>query len=169
MRNLIVVIAALTLIVTACKTSEANYRQAYQKAIEARGEADDIDSTVYGAVRRQSNTMAVALPSGRTMDVRRQLVRVTDGGGGIRENLHRYCVVAGQFKQRFNALSLRNRLVDNGFPGAFVVETAEPYYYILTGSYDNGDDALDALKTLDENTRYKPKSPCPFILEATAR
>ncbi len=32
-----------------CKTNENNYRQAYEKAIEAREAADaDLDSTIYG-------------------------------------------------------------------------------------------------------------------------
>ena len=36
-----------------CKTNENNYRQAYEKAMEAREAADaDLDSTIYGRARR---------------------------------------------------------------------------------------------------------------------
>lgn len=45
-------ILALVFMLAACKTSEANYRAAYEKAVAARDEAND-DEAVYGGVSRQ--------------------------------------------------------------------------------------------------------------------
>lgn len=165
--NIIVIFAALTLVV-GCKTSEANYRAAYEKAVSARDADEAIDSTVYGQVRRQMKTVTMQTTDGRHIEVQSQFVRVTKDGGGIPENLKSFNVVAGQFKQLFNAKSLRERLTDLGYPGAFVVETAEPYYYVVVGSYTNSTQAADAL---DDLRRAKPvpmKAPLPFILYAGA-
>jgi hypothetical protein len=165
LRSILYVTAAFAMMLSGgCKTTEANYRQAYEKAIAAR---DNIDSTIYGQIRRQFNEQAVVTVSGDTVNVRVMHVRVTPDGGGIAENLHRYNVVAGQFKQLFNARSMRNRMADNGFPGAFVVETAEPYYYVVASSHNTAAEASAALKSQADAIRMK--EPCPFILDATTR
>lgn len=152
----------------ACKTTEANYRAAYEKTVAARSENSDIDSTIYGAVRRQSKLSTVQTADG-PVEVTTQPVRVTPDDGGIAQNLHQYNVVVGQFKQLFNARSMRDRIVDAGFPTAFVVETAEPYYYVVLSSHNEIDTAADALKKFAAKPCVTMKEPCPFILDATAR
>ena len=169
MKKILIAIAALALMTTACKTSEANYRAAYEKAVEAREADQSVDSTIYGNIRRQADTSTVEVEPGISTDVRSQLVRITEGGGGIRENLHRYCVIVGQFKQKFNAISLRDRLAEAGHPAAFVVETAEPYYYIVLGSYDDLKQAYDAMQAINAKPPVPMKAPLPFLLRATAR
>ncbi|MDE6276871.1 MAG: SPOR domain-containing protein [Muribaculaceae bacterium] len=163
----LVVLAALS----ACKTSEQNYRAAYEKAIAGRDSSEAIENTIYGRERRQVGFDYIVLPGGSdTVAVKRQLVRIAEGGGGIRENLRRYCVVVGQFKQRFNAMSLRDRLAieDGTMPAAFVVETAEPYYYVIGGSYSSITQAADTLHRFQAERPIPFKAPLPFILEATA-
>ena len=168
-RTLIIsAIGVLLLLPTGCRTTEANYREAYEKTIAARQEQDSIESTIYGRERRRQQTKVISTPSG-DVEVKTQFVKVTEGGGGLRENLHRYNVVAGQFKQLFNAQSLRERLVDAGYPAAFVVETAEPYYYIVVKSCDNVVEAQKTLEELKKNAPVAMKEPLPFILDATAR
>jgi len=169
MKKLIVVLGAAAFLATACRTSEANYRAAYEKTMEARRAEQSVDSTVYGGVRRRANIRSMEVRPGVSTDVRVQHVRVTEGGGGINENLLRYCVVVGQFKQRFNAISLRNRLVDAGYPAAFVVETAEPYYYILIGSYSGLSEAYSAMEKFVSTPAIAMKEPMPFILQASGR
>lgn len=117
-----------------CKTTEANYRAAYEKAIAGRDSLTALENTIYGRHRRNTTTTELIVGND-TVEMLTARVRVTDGGGGIKENLRPYSVVVGQFKQLVNARSLRERLVDAGYPGAFVVETAEPYYYIILSSY----------------------------------
>ena len=170
LRSILYVTAAFAMMLSGgCKTTEANYRQAYEKAIAARDSSDHIDTTIYGQIRRQFNEQAVVTVSGDTVSVRVMHVRVTPDGGGIAENLHRYNVVAGQFKQLFNARSMRNRMADNGFPGAFVVETAEPYYYVVASSHNTAAEASAALKSILQADAIRMKEPCPFILDATTR
>ena len=87
----------------------------YDRAVAGRDNTTDIDSTIYGKVRREMSVSSVVLPTGDTLDVKIQHVRVTkDIAGATDESLKRYSVVAGQFKQRFNAASLRERLAGAG-------------------------------------------------------
>ena len=170
MKNLLGILL-LSFIVISCKTTEANYRSAYEKAIAGRDSSESLDKTIYGRERRMVGFSYVPIGDGDTIAVRRQLVKVTEDGGGIRENLKRYCVVVGQFKQKFNAVSMRDRyatMPGSVMPGAFVVETGEPYFYVVASSYARLKDAADAMKTFQENPPFVMKSPLPFILEATA-
>lgn len=161
-----IILASVAL--SSCKTTEANYRAAYEKTIAARDSVESFDDTIYGKVRQRGGTKTVETSAGN-IDVKTQYVKVTEQGGGTAENLYRYNVVAGQFKQKFNALSLRKRLADGRYPGAFVVETAEPYYYIVVGSYTTVDEAAKALEALKAAGEKSVRPPCPFILDATAR
>lgn len=163
---LIVFLAAVALV--SCKTTEENYRKAYERTVAARAEQDSIDQTIYGRERHNMTEHSVSTPAGE-VKVKSQFVRVTDGGGGIPESLRRYNVVAGQFKQIFNAKSFRERLADGGYPSAFVVETAEPYYYIVVGSFSDVQQAQAQLEKLAKDKSVTVKPPCPFILDATAR
>ncbi len=163
----VIVLALMLPALFSCKTTEANYRAAYEKTMEARQTQADIDSTIYGAYRRAMGSATVDTPDG-SVDVRIQRVRVTEGGGGTNESLRRYNVVVGQFKQLFNAMSLRDRLADAGYAGAFVVETAEPYYYIILSSFDDASSAARSLDTFAASPVIAMREPCPFILDATA-
>lgn len=161
--------AAITLaaMLVSCKTTEENYRQAYQKTIAARNESEPLDSTVYSRVRNQMSARMVNTAAG-TVRVESRLVRVAKDAG-LPEQLKRYNAVAGQFKQIFNAKSLRNRIADNGYPAAVVVETAEPYYYVIAASFDNIEQAAECIAELNRQAPAWLKQPCPYIIDATAR
>lgn len=162
------VVVAVMLGVWSCKTSEANYRAAYERAMSGREEGGSpIDGTVYAAQRQMELHKFVM--AGDTFDVYSTRVSVTDGGGGIRENLRRYNIVVGQFKQQFNAVSMRNRLADGGYPAAFVVQTPEPYYFVILNSYSEVGAAATALKQMPAQMPVAVKSPCPFLLSVTQR
>jgi len=169
MKNVLSAIA-LALMVPAlfsCKTTEANYKAAYDKTVAARDSVAQVENTIYGS-RRQMQSATVATDSG-TVEVRRMRVKVTEGGGALPEQLRRFNVVAAQFKQRFNALSMRGRLADGACPGAFVVETAEPYYYVIIGTYPDIDQAKTAVTAFNNSEAASIKTTTPFILEKPKR
>lgn len=146
-----------------CKTTEENYRAAYEKAIEAQNDSTSLESTIYGAQRRRVVEATVNTAEG-SVEVRRARVRVTDGTGSP-DDLHQYNVVVGQFKQVFNAKSLRQRLVDKGFDKTFVVETSEPYYYIVVGSFDSAAEAQDAMNEFKTKNVITMRDELPFVLD----
>ncbi|MDE6612608.1 MAG: SPOR domain-containing protein, partial [Muribaculaceae bacterium] len=75
-------------------------------------------------------------------------------------------VVVAQFKQRFNAFSMRERLADGAYSTAFVVETSEPYYYVVAASYADVTEADRALSEIKQAGDIVLRQPCPFILDA---
>lgn len=171
MRKIMIYLAAAALLgsLGGCRTTEANYREAYEKAIAGRDSSLAVDSTIYGGVRRQMQMAPVTLADGSSVEVWRQHVRVAPDCGALNENLHRYNVVVGRFKQIFNARSMRNRLVDSGtLPQCMVVETSEPFYYVVAASFRQVDSAAAFLKALPADLPPM-RPPLPFILDATAR
>lgn len=163
----VVLIAATALF--SCKTTEENYRAAYEKTMAARQESTALDSTIYGAARRQMRHAELRTADGRSVEVRRLTLRLTDGQHPANMEFQPFNIVAGQFKQLFNASSLRDRLIAAGYSDAFVAETAEPYYYVVAKSTPDITAAADALEALKVKAPVKMKEPCPFILEATGR
>lgn len=146
-----------------CKTTEANYRKAYEKAIAGKEDNVPLDSTVFGRYRRQTD-QRLLVSKGDTVEVTAMRVVVTSGEGTPREYLRAYSVVAGEFKQIFNARSLRDRLRGLGYPRAFIVANAEPYYYIVTDSYDDLGQAREALEKLKKDSPVSMRKNLPFIL-----
>lgn len=148
---------------TGCKTTEANYKAAYDKAVANR-DKDAVDSTIYGRFRQEMK-QTVVISGNDTVPISVQHVSVTEGGGGIREYIRPYNIVVGQFKQVFNAKSLRERLVGDGYPRAFVVNTREPYYFVIIGGYDKISEARAALDSLRSSPPVAMRAPLPFILQ----
>lgn len=162
--KIVLAVAAAGTMMVSCKTSEANYRAAYEKAVAGRDSLTALDQTIYGAHRRSMGSREMAVGTD-TVEVKVQRVRVTEGGGGIREWLKPYSVVVGQFKQLFNAKSMRERLADSGYPRAFVVETGEPYYFVVLSSHPTAEEAVEALKAIPADFPVAMKAPLPFILK----
>lgn len=156
-------IALLAAILAGCKTSEANYRAAYEKAIAGRDSTNTIEQTIYGTGRRDMDSRMIIV-DGDTAEARIQRVTITAGGGGINEYLRPYNVVVGHFKQEFNAISMRNRLAESGYPRTFVVQNGEPYYYVVLSSHDTQAEAVQALRTISGNFPVPMKAPLPYIL-----
>lgn len=153
-----------------CKTNEKNYRRAYEKATAANDrDVTPFDRTIYARYRNQARDLTLTTVAGDTVPAVAQQVAVTPDGGGINEWLKTYSIVAGSFKQLFNARSLAQRLAQAGVPRAFVVQTAEPYYYVLAGSYNDRQQAVDQLNALSANPPLPLRQGHPFILVDSRR
>lgn len=168
MKTVMALIVAV--MVFSCKTTEENYRVAYEKAVAGRDSLTALENTIYGRHRRNTQYAAFEV-DGDTVEMLSARVSVTEGGGGIRENLRQYSVVVGQFKQLVNAKSLRERLVDAGYPTAFVVQTAEPYYYIILNSYPSKAEAGKACLKVrgDKNFPIVLREGMPLVLFTPSR
>ncbi len=166
MRRILTALLAAVLVCTfySCKTNQANMNDAYTKAMAGKEDDLGLDETIYSRERKQMKHGSMTV-NGEEVPVSSQWVKVTKDAGGINESLKRFNVVVGQFKQIFNARSMRERLVDNGYPGAFVVETGEPYYFVVAASYPEASEAVEMLHKVSADSSLKMKSPLPFILE----
>ncbi len=163
--RLLPVAAALTatLLTVSCKTSESNYRQAYETAVAKNREASGVDSTIYARIRNSAQTSDLIAGSD-TLPMRTEYVGYTENGGASREMLKRYSVVVGQFKQKFNAREMRARLQANGYPDAFIIHTREPLYYVCTATCQTPQEAATALEKVKTDKSIVLRSPLPFIL-----
>ena len=171
-RSIIVAgLCAVLLAAGGCKTNEKNYRTAYEKTVNSTNDYNvtDFDRTIYGRHRRNVHDSEAEAPSGRKVTTRVAAVSVTKDGGGIKEWLKRYSVCVGEFKQLFNANSLRQRLVENGYPRTFLVQNAEPYYYIVIDSSDNLDAMIDLSRKIAADSPVTLKDGFPFILQVPRR
>lgn len=158
-------LCAVGLVLPSCKTNEKNYREAYERATAQNDRGvTDFENTIYNRYRSQTREDRVQLGD-RTVDTKIIRVKVTEDGGGIPEWLHTYSVVVGEFKQRFNALSLCRRYTDAGYPRAFLVENAEPYYYIVVGSSDNLADMVALRDSIAATSPLPLKEGFPYILQ----
>lgn len=156
-------IMLLSGMIYSCRTTEANYRAAYTKALSGRDDAVPADSTIYGRFRKESSERYY-VHNGDTAEIKSYRVVVTSSEKVPREKLKRYSVVAGQFKQIFNARSLRDRLIEKGYTNTFIINNAEPYYYIITESNDTLAPVMDALVKLRKDAPVALKEPLPYIL-----
>lgn len=162
---LLAVAVALTVAVTSCKTTEKNYREAYEKAVadNDRG-VTDFDKTIYNRYRGQARDVTANV-DGRTVNTRMMQVKVTPDGGGIREWLRKYSVVVAGFKQIFNARSMQKRFVDAGYARTFLVENGEPYYYIVIDSSDDLTPMVNLADSLSAASPVPLKEGFPYILQ----
>lgn len=163
---LLIAAIALTALI-GCKTTEENYRRAYERS--QKSESADIDSTIYGRIRQEASEELYTI-GGDTVNLRREYVALTNGQEGIPANaIKRYCVVAAQFKQLFHAKSACTRFKDAGYPGAFIVETREPLYYVVIATTADVTEAREQLLKVEQNPPFKLQDRMPFILRSPNR
>lgn len=145
-----------------CKTSEKNYREAYEKVMQKRNEG--VDSAQAAAIELENSVPVSDAGDGVKLPMRSEFVMITPDGGGMRESLKVFSVVVGVFRQKFNAVSMRERLVENGYPGAFVVNTSGKEYFVIASSTDSASDAREMLDKVSADSSMVLRSPLPWVL-----
>lgn len=163
MRFMLILLLAGAMLPTmwSCKTSEANYRAAYELARQK--DTAGVDSTVYSRIRSEERPQTV-VAGGDTLAMKTEYVRLTDGCGGTAEGFRPYNVVIARFKQLFNAKSVRSRAIEAGYKDAFIVQTREPLYYVVAVSCATTAEARKALADVTKRQPVVMRDPCPFIL-----
>ena len=153
-------------ILSGCKTTEENYRKAYETA-KAK-ESDGLDETIYNKIRREAMPSNVVIGND-TLAMKRERVRVSDGQDIPQERMKKYNVIVAQFKQLFHATSMKKRIIEAGYPAAFIVETREPLYYVVAFTTDSPSEAAETLHKLEKDSPLKLLEPCPWVLTPSGR
>lgn len=158
----LLVIASIVAL-NSCKTTEANYRKAYQIAKEKQ--TDGGDSTVTADLRGSFIPKQMVI-GGVTLPVRTEPVILTPAENADPTAFKVYNVVAGSFKQLFNARSLRDRLRELGF-NAFLIHNRDRNYYIVAASTQDPAEAAAQLERLrkTEGVYFQPNFP--YVLRAS--
>lgn len=134
-------IAGTVLSLSACKTSQNAYKQAYEKAVsgdEAKTVIEEPVAVDDPVVEDVSN-----------VSVREEKVSVVTGD----QNIKAYGIVCGSFQLKTNADALRESLVKDGYKAVVVVNEAGKTYRVVCASFDTKEEAVA------ERTRFKARYP----------
>lgn len=157
-----IILGGLALL-SGCKTTEANYRQAYEAAVSQRQESTGLDSTIYSRIRNSAVTSSLIVGSD-TLPLRTEYIGITKDGGIDKGGLKRYNIVVGQFKQIFNARQMRERLIGDGYENTFIVHTREPLYYVVIATSDMAADMIEPWHRIKTDKSIVLREPLPFVL-----
>ena len=152
MKKILLFGAALCCIITlgSCKSKSSAYKTAYEQAKAS-------DDTW---VDEEDDTEVLTSEEISYESVRQESVKPTSGED--MSGLKKYSVVIGSFKNRTNAFSLKQRMVDEGYR-PIVAENDSGMLRVIVSSFDSKADAArsrDAIKS-----KYAPNFQDAWLLE----
>lgn len=164
---------ALLLMLSGCRTTEANYRASYERAVahqnagatteELRAVAD-VDAVPFVTYRGDSIPMRSAyLTQFKAFDPAK-----IKGQEPAEPPARRYNVAVARFKQMFNGRDATRRLRLNGFPDAILLRDHDQTYFVVCQSTDTLSTAVEELRRLQADPSELPlnvKAPFPYILQ----
>ncbi|MDE7411215.1 MAG: hypothetical protein K2M94_04165 [Paramuribaculum sp.] len=157
---LIFVLAAAASVVS-CKTSEANYKAAYDIAKKKNTETGDslIDRSLANANVPKNMTI-----QGITLPIYTEMIGLTKGNYPDGLTLKRYCIVVGRFAQLFNAQQMRLRMIDNGYPDACLLQNRINQYYVSVETTADVAQAEQLLQKIKNDSTVVLREPFPYVL-----
>lgn len=140
-KSVLFLMVGAMLSLSACKTSQSAYQQAYEKAVSGDESKVAVDDPV-------SNSVATA-EDVANVSVREEKVSVVSGDQDIKA----YGIVCGSYSLKTNADALRESLVKDGYKAVVVVNEAGKTYRVVCASYDTKEEAVT------ERNKFKAKYP----------
>lgn len=158
----LILTAAVCALLAGCKTNEANYRQAYEVA-KQKYENTDTVSTGSHRLQQYAQPHAVAIGTD-TLMVLTEPLNAVSGEGMTSSQIKHYNVVAGRFRQIFNARQMRQRLMGAGYGATAILASPMPLYYVVTLSTDTASQAAAEVRKLEADSTLKFRDPLPFVI-----
>ena len=155
-----IVMMVAAVVMTACHSSEENYREAYEKAVEARKTGISAETYAKIEAERQRYTHVINGDSVRMVYLN---VNTAIDSTIVTQD---YNVIVATFSQRINAKSYCDRLREEcGLQGSYVLFGGpDKQYFVAAQGFDNSGDAAALLKELDTRMCLKILEPMPWIL-----
>lgn len=157
---IIVAVMVATVMMTSCHSSEKNYREAYEKAVERRKTGIGAETYAKIEAERQRYTHVINGDSVRMVYVNANVaIDSTDA-------VSPFNVVVATFSQRINAKSYRDRLREEcGFRGSYVLYGGpEKQYFVVLQGFEEKEQAAALLHDIDKKVCLKILEPLPWIL-----
>lgn len=144
-----------------CKTTEENYRRAYETATAKQNAAYTDDE-----VGRMAAEEAIprTVYKGDSIPMRGMWVN-TVRLDSLSTRARRYNVVAGRYRQKFTAMSMVERFRHNGYDGALLLIDKDQLFYVAPLSTDTLDRAVEVWQQLSASSPVALQSPFPYILK----
>ncbi len=158
-KTLYLLMLLLAVMATGCHSSEKNYREAYEKAIERRQSGYGAEAYAEIEAERMRNTTVINGDSVRLVYVD---TNVALDSADVAKT---YNVVVASFTQQINAKSYRDRLRSEcGFPSYILYGGPEKLYFVVVQGFDNKEDAASLLRDIDTKVCLKVMERKPWIL-----
>ncbi|MBO7609869.1 MAG: hypothetical protein J6S96_06680 [Muribaculaceae bacterium] len=150
----------LVMTFTSCHSNEQNYKAAYDKAMEKY--RDGVGAEEYERILAEK-VKPTAVVNGDSIILKTMHVNVTDDSVSV---LKPYSVIVAQFKQKFNAITMRDRLhKEEGFKSYVLFGGPDKKYFVAVKGFDELDVATAFLKNIDKGVKMKVLEPKAWILE----
>ncbi len=164
MKKSLICLGILAMLATGCRTTEKNYREAYEKALEKRNEG--LTEEERSAIDRE-----IATPKSvyRGDSIPLKTMWVNTVAATTSTAAMEYSVVAGSFRQQFNATSAMERLRQGGYPDAFLLIDPEKNFIVAATTTASLDSAVVELRKLESASPIQLRAPYPFILRKATR
>ena len=157
----LITIAMWLLMAASCKTTEQNYRNAYELA---KGTGTIQDTLIANLIAEDQAPVEVEV-AGRIMKMRKEYVSIVTDKDVTKDMLKRFNVVVGRFKQLFNARSMATRMSSLGYC-SFVVVDRTSSYFVVAAATDMPEEALSMYEKVLSDNRVVYKTPFPWVLES---
>lgn len=158
----IFLIVTLGLLLASCHSNEANYKAAYDKAKAKQREG--IGDETYGKIQAEKKRYNAVIDGD---SVRIEAMHATVEVDSLTV-VYRYSVVVAQFKQRFNAITMRDRLRSEDQLPAYVLfggKANDQRYYVVAKGFDYPEGAAVFLRDIEKYVKIRILEPVPWILQ----
>lgn len=156
--NILLVIACCSLL-WSCHSTEANYKESYDKAIAASRTGEKGERYQRELESRKQNNFVV---DGDSIRLVRHYFNIVDDKPDIIKD---YSVVVAEFQQKFNAQSYRDRLRKEEGKESYVVYVSKTRTYcVVAQGYDDLSVAATFARNPEKYMRLKPLVPKVWVL-----
>ena len=147
-------VASIALV--SCKSSESNYRKAYEKAKAEEQNRQETEPVAVTPVVTPVQTQQNQSINQDASNLRQEKLNVQNGGV-----LKAFNVVCGSFKSLDNANNLRNTLVNQGYSAQVAQNPDTGMYRVIASSFDDRNSAETSRNAL------RAKYPDAWLLYRT--
>ncbi len=147
-------VASIALV--SCKSSESNYRKAYEKAKAEEQNRQETEPVAVTPVVTPVQTQSTQTANQDISNLRQEKLNVQNGGV-----LKAFNVVCGSFKSIDNANNLRNTLVNQGYSAQVAQNPDTGMYRVIASSFDDRSSAETSRNAL------RAKYPDAWLLYRT--
>ncbi|MBR3456423.1 MAG: SPOR domain-containing protein [Bacteroidaceae bacterium] len=147
-------VASIALV--SCKSSESNYRKAYEKAKAEEQNRQETEPVAVTPVVTPVQTQPTQTANQDISNLRQEKLNVQNGGV-----LKAFNVVCGSFKSIDNANNLRNTLVNQGYSAQVAQNPDTGMYRVIASSFDDRSSAETSRNAL------RAKYPDAWLLYRT--
>ncbi len=154
----LIVVMAMVAVLCSCHSTEANYKESYDKAVAASRTGEKGEQYRHDLELRKKSNYVV---DGDSIRLLRHHFNVVDDTPDV---IKKYNVVVAEFKQQFNAVSYRDRLRGEGHASYVVYISAKKLYCVVAEGYDDISPAATFANDPDKYMKLKVLVPRAWVL-----